>query len=147
MKISVNTGSDAKFEFLKKCGFDACDFSLGGYLERSGSLGDIKNVSDAQIEETFTKIRENAEKVGFEIGQTHSAFTGHPRNYDHDIDEIVERQIASIKASHYLGTKHCVVHPVIKPGRRYDFLVKEEFDESVEFYKRLGDTLEKYDVY
>ena len=61
MKISVNTGSDAKFEFLKNCGFDACDFSLGGYLERSGSLGDIKNVSDAQIEETFTKIRENAE--------------------------------------------------------------------------------------
>ena len=147
MKISVNTGSDSRFELLKRCGFDACDFSLGNYLERSGSLGDIYNISDAQIEETFTQIRENGEKVGFEIGQTHSAFTGHPRNYDHDVDEIVARQIASIKASHYLGTKHCVIHPIIKPGRKYDILKKEAFDESVEFYKRLGDTLEKYDVY
>ena len=75
MKISVNTGSDSRFELLKRCGFDACDFSLGNYLERSGSLGDIYNISDAQIEETFTKIRENGEKVGFEIGQTHSAFS------------------------------------------------------------------------
>ena len=147
MKISVNTGSDARFGLLKACGFDACDFSLGGYLERSGSLGDINNISDAQIQEVFTAIRENGEKVGFEIGQTHSAFSGHPRNYDFDTDEIVARQIASIKATHYLGSKHCVVHPIITPGRVYDRLNKEAFKESVDFYKRLEDTLEEYDVY
>ena len=147
MKLSVSTRNDASFEMLRACGFDACDFSLMDYLQPTGLLGDLKNVSDAQIEETFTKIREKGEKIGFEIGQTHSAFTGHPKNYEAGIDDVVERQIASIKATHYLGSKHCVVHPIINPDRRYDKLLKESFDESVEFYKRLTDALEEYDVY
>lgn len=151
MKISVTNGTPVgeteQFQYLKDCGFDATDFSLGHYFERSGMFGDIDNVTDKQIKEHFTMLKECADKAGFEIGQTHSAFTGHPRNYDFDIDEIVKRQIASIKATHYLGSKYCVVHPIIKPGRRYDFLVKEAFDESVDFYKRLIPTLEEYDVY
>ena len=147
MKLSVSTRNDSKFELLKECGFDACDFSLMDYFQPNGCLGDLKNVSDAQIEETFTAIRERGAKVGFEVGQTHSAFTGHPRNYPNGIDDVVERQIASIKATHYMGSKHCVVHPVITPGRLYDKKLKESFDESVEFYKRLNDTLEEYDVY
>ena len=80
MKLSVSTRNDSKFELLKECGFDACDFSLMDYFQPNGCLGDLKNVSDAQIEETFTAIRERGAKVGFEVGQTHSAFTGHPRN-------------------------------------------------------------------
>ena len=36
---------------------------------------------------------------------------------------------------------------MIKPNRRYDHLIKEAFDESVEFYRQLIPTLEEYDVY
>lgn len=151
MKISVTNGvpvsETEQFAYLKECGFDATDFSLGKYFERNGMFGDIDNVTDEQIKEHFTMLKAEADKVGFEIGQTHSAFTGHPRNYDFDVDEIVKRQIASIKATHYLGSKYCVVHPIIKPGRRYDLLNKEAFDESVDFYKRLLPTLLEYDVY
>ncbi len=147
MKLSLSTASVDQFDLFKRCGFDACEFQLGAYLERGRALGEIENVSDAQIQETFTEIREKGSKIGFEIPQTHSAFSGHPRGYDYNIDEIVKRQIASIKATHYLGGQHCVVHPIITPGRRYDLLNKESFNESVEFYKQLTDTLEEYDVY
>ncbi len=151
MKLSVGSvprvGEKEQFAYLKSCGFDACDLALGYYFERTGIYADIDNVTDEFIEEHFTALREEAQKVGFEIGQTHSQFTGHPSVYDFDIDEIVKREEACIKATHYLGAKHCVIHPIIKPGRRYDLLVKEAFDESVEFYKRLIPTLEKYDVY
>lgn len=151
MKISVTNGvpvsETEQFKFLKDCGFDATDFSLGRYFERSGMFGDIDNVTDEQIKEHFTMLKAEADKVGFEIGQTHSAFTGHPRGYDYDIDEIVKRQIASIKATHYLGAKYCVIHPIIKPGRRYDLLNEEAFNESIDFYKRLEPTLREYDMY
>lgn len=152
MKISVSNGSvvvneKEQFKFLKDCGFDATDFSLGKYFGREGMFGDIDNVTDDMIKEHFTMLKEQADKAGFEIGQTHAEFSGHPLKYDYDIDEIVKRQIASIKATHYLGAKYCVVHPIIKPGRRYELLKQEAFDESVEFYKRLIPTLEEYDVY
>jgi sugar phosphate isomerase/epimerase len=147
MKISVNTNNADNFAFLKKCGFDACDFQLGILFSKDRELGNMNAISHSQIEETFTAIRERAEAVSFEIGQTHSAFSGHPRHYNFDMDDIVKRQIASIKATHYLGSKHCVVHPIITPGRHYDKLTKKAFDESVDFYKRLTDTLEEYDVY
>lgn len=151
MKLSVincaPVDEKEQFQYLKDCGFDATDFSLGRYFDRSGMFGDIDNVTDEQIKEHFTMLRECAQKADFEIGQTHSAFSGHPRNYDFDYDEIVKRQIASIKATHYLGSKYCVVHPIILPGRRYDLLKQEAFDKSVEFYKRLIPTLEEYDVY
>lgn len=151
MKLSVinstPVGEFEQFQYLKDRGFDATDFSLGRYFERGGMFGDIDNVTDEQIKEHFTKLKAAADKADFEVGQTHSAFSGHPRNYDFDYDEIVKRQIASIKATHYLGSKYCVVHPIILPGRIYDLKKQEAFDKSVEFYRRLIPTLVEYDVY
>ena len=152
MKLSVSNGNlpvgeMEQFAYLKECGFDAMDMSLEAYFSRKGKFGDIFNVADEDIKEHFTKLRQEAQKVGFEIGQTHSAFSGHPSHYDYNMDEVVARQAASIKATHYLGSKHCVIHPIITPGRLYDKLVDKSFDESVDFYKRLTPILEEYDVY
>lgn len=151
MDISVSNGHHCaekdQFQYLKDCGFDACDFSLGAYFERGAMFGDMSTLTDEMIKSHFTMLKSEADKAGFRVGQTHSAFTGHPRNYDFDIDEIVQRQIASIKATHFLGSKYCIIHPIILPGRRYDLKVKEAFDASYDFYSRLTDTLERYDVY
>lgn len=151
MKIAVNNtqypSEKEQFKYLKDCGFDGCNFSLGHYFLREGVFGDIDNVTDEQIKEHFTMLREEAEKVGFEICQTHSQFPGHPRKYDNNMDEIVKREEACIKATHYLGAKFCVVHPVFTANRRYDIEMKENFDAAVDFYKRLTPALEKYDVY
>ena len=39
----------------------------------------------------FTKAKEAAKEAGMYICQTHSDFSGHPRDYNFDLDEIVER--------------------------------------------------------
>lgn len=136
-----------QFAYIKECGFDACDFSLGEYFGKKGMFPDVSSLTDVQIKEHFTGLRALVDSVGLEIGQTHAEFTGHPSAYDYDMEDIIKRQIASIKATYYLGARYCIIHPVIKPGRRYDLLVKEAFDESVEFYRRLIPTLEEYDIY
>lgn len=152
MKISTTNGGapvaeTEQFQYLKELGFDACDFSLGKYFYPTSEIfGDIDNVTDEQIKERFTMLKKCADEAGFEIGQTHSQFTGHPRNYDFDLDDLLKREIACIKATHYLGCKYIVIHPIIKPGRRYDLLVKEAFDEAADFYRKLIPTLEEYDV-
>lgn len=146
LSIKINLGSFGftdpaeQFAFLKEIGFDACD--MGGLFG-----DDISFLPDAQIEKRFTEIRKIANDAGFRIEQTHSAFGGHPRSHCFDYNHIVQRQIASIKATHYLGSKYCVMHPIILPGRRYDLLKKEAFDLSAEIYRILIPVLEKYDVY
>lgn len=148
MKISKNTGDASKFAIYKKCGFDACDFSVEGIFNRAkGQFGDIENVSDQQIIEHFSAIRESAKAIDFEIGQVHGESCGNIKAYDDDINIMVKHQIASIKATNYLGAKHCVIHPLIFRKRKYDLLAKENFDACVDFYKRLEDALIEYDVY
>ncbi len=150
MKIAVSNatpvGELEQFAFLKECGFDGVEFSLGRYFGRSGTFGDMDALSDEQIKEHFTALRLAAEEAGMEIVQTHSQFGGHPRSYDFDTDEIVKREVASIKATHYLGCKLCVIHPIIHPERVYDKNLKVSFDGAVDFYRRLIPTLEEYDV-
>ncbi|MBE6689401.1 MAG: sugar phosphate isomerase/epimerase [Ruminococcaceae bacterium] len=152
MKISVSDiGVPVKdtqmFAYLKECGFDAVDFSFEKYFHRNGIFGDIDNVTDKQIEEYFTNLKSEADKVCFEVGQIHSQFGGHPREYDHNIDEIVKREAACIKAAHWLGCKYVVIHPIIDRRRYYDYYVKENFEQSADFYSRLIPYLEEYDVY
>lgn len=135
------------FAFLSKCGFNATEFALRHYFLDGCMFGDIENVTDEMIKEYFTMLKGVADEAGIEIYQTHGTGSGHASKFNYDYDDMAARCIASIKATHYLGSKHCVIHPVQIPGRRYDFLNKEAFDKSVEFYSRLIPTLEEYDVY
>ena len=152
MKISVSNGgvpvSDKElFRYLKDCGFDAVDFSLGKYFGRNGIFGDIDNVTDEQIKEYFTSLKAEADKADFEVGQVHSQFDGHPKSYDNDIEDVIKREIACIKATHYLGCKYIVIHPIINRSRIYDYRIEETFEDEKKFYSRLIPTLEEYDVY
>ncbi len=150
MKLSVTNSvpvsETEQFEYIKRCGFDAVDFGLGKYFGKSGMFADIDNVTDEQIKEHFTMLKGLADKAGIEIGQTHSQFTGHPRHYD-GIEDVIKREIACIKATHYLGCKYVVIHPIIMRERRYDVCVEENFNAAVDFYKKLVPYLEEYDVY
>ena len=141
MKVSVSYNTqdpeNNQFELLAKCGFDAVDFACGGLYEKT----------DDELYKHCTAIKQSANAAGIVIGQTHSDFSGHPRGYSFNYDEIVERQIVSIKATHFFGSKNCIIHPIIFPGRRYELLLQESLDKTIEFYSRLIPTLEEYDVY
>ena len=151
MKLSVINPrfapEEEQFKILADSDFAACDFSLGEYFGRNGKFSDLDKVTEGELKEYFTNLRRLAESVGVEIGQTHSEFTGHPSHYPNGTEDVIRRQIACIKATHWLGAQYCIIHPIINAKRRYDLLVKENYEETVEFYKRLIPTLEEYGVY
>ena len=142
MKTSVSTSS-TDFEYFAKCGFEALDLSLANYFGEDGMFADITTATDDKIKEVFTDLYNKAQKAGIEIYQTHSVFICK----DHVKPDAVAREIAQIKATHYLGAKYIVIHPPIVEGRIYDLKKKENFDLAVEFYTKLQGTLEEYDVY
>lgn len=149
MKLSVRYAARPTYEGfreVRESGFDALDICMDSYFGRDGVFSDLSRVTDMEIQIYFTAIRQVAERAEIEICQTHSAFSGNPEEYDYDIDEIVDRQIACIKASYWLGARHCVVPPIILPGRRYDILKEETFEQNYQFYRRLRPVLNEYDL-
>ena len=142
MKTSVST-SRTDFKYFADCGFEALDFQLTDYFGEKGMFADITTATDDKIKEVFTELKAKADKAGIEIFQTHSAFICR----DYVKEDAIEREIASIKATHYLGAKYIVIHPPCIEGRIYDLKKKENFELAVDFYSKLQGTLEKYDVY
>ena len=147
MKISVNVNGapvadKERFAYLKECGFEACDIKLDEYFGVSGVFADIDNVTDAQIKDYFTELKNCAKDAKIEIGQTRSQFTGNLADYEGGLEDVIKREIACIKATKYLGAKYCVIAPVVMEGRRYDLLVSENFNAAAKFYKELIPTLE-----
>ena len=136
-----------QFDYFKSVGFDAVDMTLNPYFNRGGKFEyNIDYVTEDEVKEHFTALRKRAEQAGVYVCQTHGTFGGHPGNYNFDYDEIYKRLCWSIKATHYLGCKQIVIHPIILPGRRHDLLKDYNFNRAVEFYRMLEPTLEKYDV-
>ncbi len=159
MKVAVTTSgvptADAeKFGFLSECGFNGADIDLGHYFGKDGIFGDIKNVTDDQIKDYFCSLKQKADAAGVEVLQTTSEFKGRVALYldeeqtdsDFDIEDVILRQIASIKATHYLGAKYTVILPIVHTDRRYDIMVDESFNATKEFYLRLLPTLKEYGV-
>ncbi len=150
MKIGVSNVYSCpefeQFQYFKDCGFDAVDFTLNPYFNRKGIFEDIDFVTDKQIKDHFTALKEAAHKAGVYVCQTHGTFNGHPSHFEYNMDEVYKRLCACIKATHWLGAKYIIIHPIILPNRRYDIRKKENFDRAVEFYRMLEPMLEKYDI-
>jgi len=151
MKLSICNNSANflgidQFAYLKKCGFDGTMYSLSEFSSK-GIFADYEKLTEKQVKDYFTNLRKVANESGFVFEQTHTPFMGHPGGDGFDYDYMVEKNIWSIKATHYLGCKYAVVHPIIIPERVLGRHKQITLDKCVEFYKRLIPTLEKYDVY
>ena len=153
MDISISLGGYLdlfdKPKYNKECGWDACELPLGGFFLNGGRFDDIDNVTDEEMEEFFTSLRKRAEECGFYFGQTHSHFDGHIREkyYKGGYEEAVKKEIACVKATHWLGANKMVSHPHMLMTRVYEFNIPESFEQAATFYKRLAPALEQYDVY
>lgn len=105
-KIVKEFGLEKAFELIKKCGFDAVDFSLEGY-----KVGDkIYGGSLDQFDSHFTNIKETAKRYELEISQTHGRCATYiPDNEDHNamVDEVC---MHDLHATGILGAPACVIH-------------------------------------
>lgn len=149
MKLSVTLGGygtlKEQVHFTKACGFDACDFNLSVTFGPNGPLGDMDALTDEKIYDYFMPLREEADRVGLEFGQTHSVGGG--RLAPDAWDDMIKRETAAIKATKILGAKYTAMHPIIDRKRLYDKYVEENFEEAARFFERLTPILEEHDVY
>lgn len=142
MKISCTIGGwkgDGNLQFLRDCGFDACEYPVGGLVNNF-----FDEPTDDGLKERCLQLAGFAKEAGLIINQTHGWFGGHPGEYT--LNDIIAHEIQAIKATCWLGAKYIVVHPYILPGRKYDLKEKEAYDISLELYKGLIPTLEEYDI-
>lgn len=160
MKVAVITGGvptaeAEKFSFLSKCGFNGADVDLGAFFAKGEMFGDIANVTDEQIKNYFSDLKQKADAAGVEVLQTTSEFKGRVALYleeeeqtdaDFDIQDVILRQKACIKATHYLGAKYVVISPIVHTDRRYDIMVEEGYNATKDFYLELLPTLKEYGV-
>lgn len=149
--ISINRGMNDYFpderlvsEFAAM-GFDCVDYGFF-HTESDAICGHVPEIylPDSEFEAYFKAKRQMIEKNGMTVSQTHACFA---------IDDIPEMGVSTqmllglkrcIMATALLGAKYLVVHPVKRP---YNERANEAFDLTVNTYKALIPTLEKYDVY
>jgi len=155
MKISASCRFDREWlEMFKRVGFEAVMLSLGPYFgEKSEKFPiyvdrDNPEIPESELKEYFTEWKDIIADIGLEIDQTHGVFSGHAsagNTFNYDVHLL--RMIYSVKATHYLGIKKCVLHPIMIPERYNEHYKKEVFEKNIEFFKRLRPYLEEYDVY
>ena len=126
-----------KFQYIKDCGFDACDFHI--------SCVSGNPATDEEMKEKCLEIKAAADAAGVEIYQTHGAGGGgwKPENEQ----AMIETMIRDIKCTHWLGSKYCIIHPAILRTRVYEVNKEESIEIATRVYAALKDTLEEYDVY
>lgn len=141
MKLSICSGSLQKaagrdmFRVMKECGFDACDLNLAT----------VWGMTDGAMREYCARVCTLADEAGIVIGQTHAGFQ-FPREAGDDWHAVTEQAVDAIKATGYLGSPFCIVHPARFPGRYNHHLVEENYKKAVESYKKLIPYLEEHNV-
>jgi sugar phosphate isomerase/epimerase len=125
-------GQERSFELLKKCGFDACDFSF--YNDGARLLGD-------DYMENAAKTKEMLDKAGLLCNQAHAPFGSPYAKYS---VESIPHFPRMFECCAELGIETVVIHPI------QDGPFKEKSEElllrSVEFYKGLVPIAREYGV-
>ena len=102
-------GDRRALEIAKEIGADAVDFNLlcNSYKKE----GNIYSKSDDEIVAYFSGLREFADSLGVEIGQTHGRIEGFTGVADHD-DALLRNARLDCLATSALGAPYCVMHTV-----------------------------------
>ncbi|MBQ4119136.1 MAG: sugar phosphate isomerase/epimerase [Clostridia bacterium] len=104
-------GLEKTLDIAKEVGADGIDFDLNRY-NLYGDNDSIYLKSDAEIEAHFKAIREEVEKRGLVVFQTHGTMRTFMEN-DEEYNTVVFPKNAEgdLKAARILGAKYCVFHP------------------------------------
>ena len=138
-------GNEETFRIFQDCNIDAIDYPVDGGTPTLESLkkASVYGLSEDEVASKFRAIREIADRHNVIVGQTHAIFGAFEPS---DTDEFVDITIKDIQATHVLGARHTVVHPIIMPGRVCNEKKDENFEYNLKFYRKLIPALEKWNV-
>jgi sugar phosphate isomerase/epimerase len=124
-------GQEKSFELLKKCGFDACDFSF--YNDGVRLLGD-------DYMENARQTRAMLDRAGLRCNQAHAPFEikeGEPFDLSNSNYKAIVR---SIEYAAYLGAENIIVHLICTANR------EELCEYNRRYYKSLEPYAEKFGI-
>ena len=138
-------GDEETFRIFQACSIDAIDYPVDGGTPTLEALkkASVYSLSEDEVLAKFRAIREIADRHNVIVGQTHAIFGAFEPS---DTDEFVDITIKDILATHVLGARHTVVHPIIMPGRVCNERKDENFEYNLKFYRKLIPALEKWNV-
>lgn len=143
MKLATTTGDFSRYvtsnydavKYISEAGFKYIDYSFE--IDSKHKSGIFSDNPDGFIK----SIKDLAESLGVNFVQAHSLM-GTPLIYDEKNDDFIEETRKCIIACGKLGIKNIVVHTGYRMG-----LEKEgNFKENKEFFLKLLDTAEEYNV-
>lgn len=152
MKISIATGSLVNrfgvretFRMMKAAGIDCADYGLAGWCRDREAVcsSDAYKMSLEDTVAHYTEIRKIADEEGITVYQTHAI---HGFFEACDSPEYREVTIKNIVATHILGAKYIVIHPIRTPGRIFDEEMETSFQYNIKLFRELLPYLEKYDI-
>lgn len=140
MKIGISVYGrglygDDNYKKMREHGFEAVDYFL---LANTEALP--YQVSEDELKALMEKEKDLAAEAGIEITQTHGPWRWPPQDATpEDRAERLEKMKACVRATHYLGCKYTVIHPIM-PFHTDDKLKgkqKEMFELNVAFMREL----------
>ena len=155
MLISVSTwslearfGAKKMFEMLRDAGIRAADYNIDDWIGNRAQMDARPNSkrSEEEVIAYYSEIRRYADESGVVIGQTHAAF-GPVGVYTGELRaEMIKATINAIIATHVLGARYVVIHPLNILGRLYDEQLEECRELNRAFFSELVPYLKKYNV-
>ena len=138
-------GYDETFRIFHDCGLDAMDYPVDGGTPTVEALqrANVYGLTEDEVVAKFSAIKESADRHGIIIGQTHAIFGQYEPAVTKEFFDIT---VKDILATHVLGARHTVVHPIKMPGRILDARKDENFELNLRFYRGLVPYLEKWNV-
>lgn len=134
---------DKMYEKLKAHGYSCSDFGM------SDTTTAIYTLPQAESDAFLLRERKMAEDAGITIWQTHGPWQWPPHdNTPEGRQERMEKMKKAIRATNVLGSKYCVIHPIMPFGINELHLPesKATFELNIEYYGELLQTAKEYDV-
>lgn len=121
-------------------GYDCCDYH--GFIHEDSPL---YKYSEEQLKNYLLELSNKAQESKIFINQLHAQWPLKAGS-QHEIVCSLDRIKTSIRGAWYLMCPNIVIHPIVPLGRGEDFDEHVIFNKNVDFFTRVADYAEQYQV-
>ena len=140
----IDSDRVAYYQMYKDTGIDGLDYSFFKFTEKNGyGANFFAQSTDEIIEKHLRAEKEEIDRFGLEVCQTHAPFPTWRYGDDEGNKLRLLEAKKSIELTAYLGSKYVVIHPV---AEMFALSPTELREKNLEFYGNLIDTAKKCGV-
>lgn len=140
----IDSNREKYYQMYREAGIDGLDYSLYKFNEKNGYEANFFTKSTDEIIETYlAKEKDEIERFGLEVCQTHAPFPVWRYGDDEGNKLRLLEAKKCIELTSYLGSKYVIIHPVTE---MFTLSPTELRERNLELYGSLIDTAKKAGV-